>query len=86
MQFLLLGRNRNDMRKTINGAMAFREASSESGKIGRVTWPVLGIQTEHFLMTYTRSSDGSALSDKTQIHNLVSAHFKDRFGISAYVD
>ena len=46
------GRNRSDMRKMINRAVAVCEASREAGKLGRVIKSVLGTQTERFLTTY----------------------------------
>ena len=60
---------RKDMRKKIIRAVAVREASRESGKLGRVIKSVLDTQTERFLMTYIRTPEGIILSDEALIHD-----------------
>ena len=71
------GRQRTDLRKQINRAVAVREASREAGKIGRVIKSVLGNQTPPYSMTYIRAPDGRVLSDEEEIHNMVTAHFNE---------
>ena len=64
--------------------MAVREASRESGKLGRVIKSVLGTQTERFLMTFIKSPHGSVLADELLIHDMVTNHFNDWFVIPEY--
>ena len=74
LRFAMHGRNRNDMRKRIDWAVAVREASRESGKLGRVIKSVLGTQTERVLMTYIKTPDGIILSDEALINGRKALH------------
>ena len=78
------GRNRNDMRKGFNRAVAVREASRESNKLGRVIKSVLGTQTERFLMAYIKSQDGIIVTHEVLIHDMVTNHFNEWFAIPEY--
>ena len=65
------------MRKRINRAVVFREASREVVKLGFVIKSVLGTQTKRFLITYMRTPEENMLPDQTEMHDMVTNHFDE---------
>ena len=73
----LHGRNRNYLRMLINAQVYRRETSRLKGKLGRVIRSILHEEVQFYPIETLRVAPDSILTDGSQIHNAVTAHFEE---------
>ena len=73
----LHGRNRNYLRMLINAQVYRRETSRLKGKLGRVIRSILHEEVQFYPIETLRVSPDHILTDGSQIHQAVTAHFQE---------
>jgi hypothetical protein len=75
----LHGRQRRDMRMSINGATAAREKSRVQGKLTAVIRSICGTHTEPYSLHQLLLPNGETTSDPLAIHDAHTAHWRQWF-------
>ena len=73
----LHGRNRNYLRMLINAQVYRRETSRLKGKLGRVIRSILHEEVQFYPIETLRVSSDHILTDGSQIHQAITAHFQE---------